>query len=148
MATTHNLGFPRIGKRRELKFALEAFWRGESDIGALRQVATDLRAEHWRQQSALDWVPVGDFSFYDQTLDMSFLLGNLPERARRLRETTGLDRYFHLARGRSAGDAQDEGFQAATMTKWFDTNYHYITPGILQRNTVFPTCRSLAGATL
>ena len=82
MASTHSLGFPRIGARRELKFALEAYWRGESSREALQQVGAELRSRHWQDQSGLDWVPVGDFSFYDQVLDMSFTLGNLPARVR------------------------------------------------------------------
>ena len=165
MASTHSLGFPRIGARRELKFALEAYWRGESSREALQRVGAELRSRHWQDQSGLDWVPVGDFSFYDQVLDMSFTLGNLPAR---LRGYAGddLDNYFRVARGRSApgtepagqesqavvpASGQDStlaegsvdkaacgcepgthdveaGVAAGEMTKWFDTNYHYIVP--------------------
>ena len=165
MASTHSLGFPRIGARRELKFALEAYWRGESSREALQQVGAELRSRHWQDQSGLDWLPVGDFSFYDQVLDMSFTLGNLPARVRGY-AGDDLDNYFRVARGRSApgtepagqesqavvpASGQDStlaegsvdkaacgcepgthdveaGVAAGEMTKWFDTNYHYIVP--------------------
>ncbi|AMN45967.1 5-methyltetrahydropteroyltriglutamate--homocysteine methyltransferase [Steroidobacter denitrificans] len=132
MATTHNLGFPRIGAQRELKFALEAYWQGQISRNEIEAVAAQLRKRHWDNQSALDWVPVGDFAFYDQMLDMSFTLGNLPERVRGFHGNT-LDNYFRVARGRSAEAAADHarccgGVAAGEMTKWFDTNYHYIVP--------------------
>ena len=100
MVTTHNLGFPRIGAKRELKFALESYWKGQSSREALRATGRELRARHWQEQDGLDLVPVGDFSFYDQVLDMSFLLGNLPERVQGFRGDV-LDNYFRVARGRS-----------------------------------------------
>ncbi len=81
MVTTHNLGFPRIGAHREMKFALETFWNGQSSIETLDKVAAQLRARHWQEQSGLDLIPVGDFSLYDHVLDMIVTLGNLP-RAR------------------------------------------------------------------
>ena len=132
MVTTHNLGFPRIGAQRELKFALEAYWKGQSSRDELTALGAQLRQRHWKNQSGLDLVPVGDFSFYDQVLDMSFTLGNLPERVRGFHGDV-LDNYFRVARGRSAPDAEDHGaccggVQAGEMTKWFDTNYHYIVP--------------------
>ncbi len=128
MTTTHNLGFPRIGHRRELKFALEQYWRGEIGADALQQSAAELRQRHARIQSRLDWTPVGDFSLYDQVLDMSFLLGCVPERAR-ASGGSELDQYFRVARGRAPGDIDCcGGVHAAEMTKWFDTNYHYIVP--------------------
>ena len=127
MAKTHNLGFPRIGAQRELKFALEAFWKGQEPATTLNRLGTELRELNWRRQSGLDLLPVGDFSLYDQVLDMSFTLGNIPERARR-NAGTELDQYFRVARGRSAGDPNLEGVYAGEMTKWFDTNYHYIVP--------------------
>ncbi|NYT81612.1 5-methyltetrahydropteroyltriglutamate--homocysteine S-methyltransferase [Alcaligenaceae bacterium] len=130
MVTTHNLGFPRIGARRELKFALEAYWNGKSSRDALRETARELRKTHWSKQQGLDLLPVGDFSFYDQVLDMSFTLGNLPERVQDF-QGDALDNYFRVARGRSAshGDCGcSHGVQAGEMTKWFDTNYHYIVP--------------------
>lgn len=139
MVTTHNLGFPRIGAKRELKFALESYWKGQSSREALRATGRELRARHWQEQDGLDLVPVGDFSFYDQVLDMSFTLGNVPERVRGF-EGDWLDNYFRVARGRSApvmgagccsassASAGDTGVAAGEMTKWFDTNYHYIVP--------------------
>jgi 5-methyltetrahydropteroyltriglutamate--homocysteine methyltransferase len=123
--TTHNLGFPRIGARRELKFALEDFWQGNTSQEELLQLAAQLRARHWQQQTALDYVPVGDFSLYDHVLDMSFTLGHIPSRVRSL-EGSELDSYFRLARGRSALDSNS--VPAGEMTKWLDTNYHYIVP--------------------
>lgn len=126
MVTTHNLGFPRIGARRELKFALEAYWRGTITQVELEAVAAQLRQQSWQRQRHLDWVPAGDFSLYDQVLDTSFLLGNVPPRA-----LTGsgknLDVYFRVARGRARTD-DATGIAAGEMTKWFDTNYHYIVP--------------------
>ncbi len=127
MVTTHNLGFPRIGAKRELKFALENYWKGQSSREELTAFGAQLRQRHWENQSGLDLVPVGDFSFYDQVLDMSFMLGNLPDRVRNL-EGNALDNYFRVARGRSAKDADCSCVHAGEMTKWFDTNYHYIVP--------------------
>nr|WP_294839465.1 5-methyltetrahydropteroyltriglutamate--homocysteine S-methyltransferase [uncultured Methylotenera sp.] len=132
MVSTHNLGFPRIGTKRELKFALESYWKGQSAREELESLGKELRQLHWHQQSALDLVPVGDFSFYDQVLDMSFTLGNLPERVQGFHGEQ-LDNYFRVARGRSAQSNDDHaqccgGVAAGEMTKWFDTNYHYIVP--------------------
>lgn len=130
MATTHNLGFPRIGAQRELKFAQERYWRGEIDQAELLKTGHHLRALNWQRQSSLDYLPVADFSFYDQVLDMSFTLGNIPSRASNL-HTDGaaeLDTYFRVARGRSAHDSDCSCIHAGEMTKWFDTNYHYIVP--------------------
>ena len=132
MTTIHNLGFPRIGAKRELKFALESYWKGESSRDELKNLGAQLRLRHWDNQAGLDFVPVGDFAFYDQVLDMSFTLGNLPERVRDFHGDT-LDNYFRVARGRSAQGAEDHGaccagVAAGEMTKWFDTNYHYIVP--------------------
>src|SRR5690554_4788457 len=131
MAKIHNLGFPRIGAKRELKFAQEAFWKGQSSEAELLAVAKDLRSQNWQAQEGLDFIPVGEFSLYDQVLDMSFTLGNLPERVQGLAGTE-LDNYFRVARGRSALDTHshgneehecEHGVHAAEMTKWFDTNY-------------------------
>ncbi|MDR2327918.1 MAG: 5-methyltetrahydropteroyltriglutamate--homocysteine S-methyltransferase [Acidovorax sp.] len=132
MTTIHNLGFPRIGAQRELKFALESYWRGETSRDALKQLGAELRARHWADQQGLDLVPVGDFSFYDQVLDTSFTLGHLPERVQGFHGDV-LDNYFRVARGRSAEDGGEHsaccgGVAAGEMTKWFDTNYHYIVP--------------------
>jgi 5-methyltetrahydropteroyltriglutamate--homocysteine methyltransferase len=132
MTTIHNLGFPRIGAKRELKFALESYWKGESSRDALKALGAELRQRHWQNQAGLDLVPVGDFAFYDQVLDMSFTLGNLPERVQGFHGDQ-LDNYFRVARGRSAQGAEEHagccgGVAAGEMTKWFDTNYHYIVP--------------------
>ncbi|WP_175793660.1 5-methyltetrahydropteroyltriglutamate--homocysteine S-methyltransferase [Burkholderia ambifaria] len=132
MVTTHNLGFPRIGAKRELKFGLERYWKGESSRDELKALGAELRERHWNDQRALDLAPIGDFAFYDQVLDMSFMLGNLPKRVQGFHGDV-LDNYFRVARGRSA-QAGDEhatccgGVSAGEMTKWFDTNYHYIVP--------------------
>ncbi|WP_338862456.1 5-methyltetrahydropteroyltriglutamate--homocysteine S-methyltransferase [Mycetohabitans rhizoxinica] len=135
MAITHNLGFPRIGAKRELKFALESYWKGQSSLDELKAAGAQLRQQHWANQAKLDWSPVGDFAFYDQVLDMSFTLGNLPERVRNL-DGDSLDNYFRIARGRSATDgACSCGVQAGEMTKWFDTNYHYIVPELSASTT-------------
>ncbi|SIO40266.1 5-methyltetrahydropteroyltriglutamate--homocysteine S-methyltransferase [Paraburkholderia phenazinium] len=132
MATTHNLGFPRIGAKRELKFALESYWKGESSLGELKALGAQLRQRHWAHQADLGLAAVGDFAFYDQVLDMSFTLGNLPERVQGF-HGDALDNSFRVARGRSAKGAEDHsaccgGVAAGEMTKWFDTNYHYIVP--------------------
>jgi 5-methyltetrahydropteroyltriglutamate--homocysteine methyltransferase len=123
MARTHILGFPRIGAQRELKFAQESFWRGEADEAHLRDVAKALRARHWEHQRAakLDFVAAGDFSYYDQMLSLSALLGALPERFGFNPAALTLAQYFELARGNAAQPAME-------MTKWFDTNYHYLVP--------------------
>lgn len=134
MALTHNLGFPRIGKQRELKFALENYWQGKIDQTALLNQAKSLRAEHWQQQSTCDWLPVGDFSLYDQVLDMSFLLGNIPERVSSCGGSE-LDQYFRVARGRSVHDDKGHQVHAGEMTKWLDTNYHFIVPELTRETT-------------
>ncbi|MDE2477273.1 MAG: 5-methyltetrahydropteroyltriglutamate--homocysteine S-methyltransferase [Betaproteobacteria bacterium] len=132
MVTTHNLGYPRIGKRRELKFALESYWKGQLSADDLEAQAAALRRQHWAEQGGLDLVPVGDFSLYDHVLDTSFMLGHVPERARGP-GGDALDAYFRVARGRPAQGRDGHaaccaGVAAAEMTKWFDTNYHYMVP--------------------
>lgn len=127
MARTHNLGMPRIGSKRELKFALEGYWKGNTSRDALEEVAQTIRLQNWQAQQQLDSVPVGDFSFYDQVLDTSFMLGHIPERAI-AQPASALDAYFRVARGRAPTDKGKAGVQAGEMTKWFDTNYHYIVP--------------------
>lgn len=127
MSITHNLGFPRIGEQRELKKALEAYWRGETDQAALCQVGAELRQRHWQQQAdaGLDLIPVGDFSWYDQVLDLSAMLGVVPERFGWHGDAVDLDTYFRMARGRAPSG---NPAAACEMTKWFDTNYHYLVP--------------------
>ncbi|MDX1251496.1 MAG: 5-methyltetrahydropteroyltriglutamate--homocysteine S-methyltransferase [Gammaproteobacteria bacterium] len=127
MTIAHNLGFPRIGARRELKRAVEAYWTGQIDRAGLEKTGRELRARHWAVQAGagLDLLPVGDFSWYDQMLDMSILLGVVPPRFGQFDDTVGLDTYFRMARGRAPTGAD---VPACEMTKWFDTNYHYIVP--------------------
>jgi len=122
MALTHVLGVPRIGPNRELKFAQEAFWRGEIDEAALKAVASGIRQANWQRQHAagLDFVTVGDFAFYDQMLNQIALLGCAPARFG-FGEKISLPEYFQLARGNTACHAME-------MTKWFDTNYHFLVP--------------------
>ena len=118
------LGFPRIGAHRELKFATEAFWRGDSDAEALDDIAAQLRTRHWRAQRerGIDIIPSNDFSFYDQMLDMIALVGAIPQRFSWQRGTPVSHKtYFACARGTESAPAME-------MTKWFDTNYHYIVP--------------------
>lgn len=126
MSKIHNLGFPRVGAKRELKFAQEAYWKGEKSAEELLAVAKALRARHWQDQQGFDLVPVGDFTLYDHVLDMSQTLGNLPAR---VYEGGGdeLDAFFRTARGRSPID-KGAGVAAGEMTKWFNSNYHYIVP--------------------
>lgn len=126
MVKTHNLGFPRIGKKRELKFALEAYWRGEISLVDLESQASELRKQHWNSQKKLDFSPVSDFSFYDHVLDTSLLVGNLPRRSQS--ELSELDQYFQAARGQTSKAVKQTPVAAAEMTKWFDTNYHYLVP--------------------
>ncbi|WP_301196665.1 5-methyltetrahydropteroyltriglutamate--homocysteine S-methyltransferase, partial [uncultured Helicobacter sp.] len=112
------LGFPRIGKNRELKKALESFWGGKCSQQELDSVAKTLRAKHWELQKGLDYVCVNDFSFYDNVLDLAYALGCKPARFKHL---SGLEGYFAMARGHKDG-------VACEMTKWFNTNYHYVVP--------------------
>jgi 5-methyltetrahydropteroyltriglutamate--homocysteine methyltransferase len=138
MIHTHILGFPRIGARRELKFALEAHWRGELDRPALEAIGSDLRARHWALQrdAGLDCVSVGDFAFYDHVANHIQLLGCEPARFGFSGREDELDRHFTLARGvgshgTAAQNALEAGHPALEMTKWFDTNYHYLVPEFL-----------------
>jgi len=126
----HNLGYPRIGNNRELKKASEQYWSGNSTQQKLQDVAKEIRKQNLLTQQAagLDLIPCNDFSFYDQVLDMSFMLGLIPERFSPLlqkKNLTELDIYFAMARGYQK-DSLD--ITAMEMTKWFDTNYHYIVP--------------------
>ncbi len=126
MTIATNLGFPRIGKFRELKRALESHWSGKTDAPALLATAKGLRAEHWNLQRAagIEHVPSNDFAFYDQVLDAIQLVGAAPPRYTAL-ESEPLRAYFAMARGLQAGGID---VPAMEMTKWFDTNYHYIVP--------------------
>ncbi|ARU29970.1 5-methyltetrahydropteroyltriglutamate--homocysteine S-methyltransferase [Cellvibrio sp. PSBB006] len=154
----HNLGFPRIGADRELKKALEAYWRGDLPQAELEAVGRELRLAHWKLQAdaGLDLIPTGDFAWYDQVLTLSATLGNIPVRHRKNAPTTAagqarddeaccthghttanhttpetpctdvdLDTLFRVARGRAP---TGQATTASDMTKWFDTNYHYLVP--------------------
>ncbi|QNT79244.1 5-methyltetrahydropteroyltriglutamate--homocysteine S-methyltransferase [Entomobacter blattae] len=128
MVTTHSLGFPRIGLKRELKFALEAYWKGQLSQSALEEMGILLRQSNWSLQNGMAYIPCGDFSYYDHVLDMSLLLGNIPQRIVQ-KGGSDLDKYFLLARGKTAEkNGQTQESIAGEMTKWFDTNYHYIVP--------------------
>lgn len=127
----HNLGYPRMGSRRQLKTACEQYWQGQIGRSELFVAAKRLQEEHWKiqQDAGMDLIPCNDFSFYDQVLDMSLLLGAVPERYAPVVTDVGsnaeIDLYFAMARG-----YQQHGLDitAMEMTKWFDTNYHYIVP--------------------
>ncbi len=120
---TANLGFPRIGARRELKTALEAYWRGDLAEADLQQRAREIRRSNWQLQrdAGIDLIPSNDFSFYDHVLDTVAMLGVVPPRFGHAGGPVGPDRYFAMARGTDTAKAME-------MTKWFDTNYHYIVP--------------------
>ncbi|MEI6891943.1 MAG: 5-methyltetrahydropteroyltriglutamate--homocysteine S-methyltransferase [Pontiella sp.] len=121
---THILGFPRIGSQRELKFAVESFWKGEQSEAQLQTVADTLKQTHWgiQRDAGFDTVATGDFSLYDHLLDTAVMLGAIPPRFQSL-EPGALSTYFTMARGDAA-----QGIPPMEMTKWFDTNYHYIVP--------------------
>ena len=129
MALSHSLGFPRIGRDRELKKALEAYWKGELDEAGLQAVGRQLRAAHWQLQieAGIELLPVGDFAWYDQVLTHSLTFGVIPERFRPHSGQPTLDTLFGMARGVSQSSCCG-GAHAQEMTKWFDTNYHYLVP--------------------
>lgn len=127
---THNLGYPRIGSQRELKKASEQYWSGKLPVEQLMLTGKTIRRQNWQLQkeAGIDLIPCNDFSFYDQVLDTSLMVGAVPERYHTLMEIKQLpdiDLLFAMARG-----YQKEGYDitAMEMTKWFDTNYHYIVP--------------------
>ena len=129
MAVTANLGYPRLGARRELKWALEGYWSGKLGAVDLLKTGKELRLAHWRiqQEAGIDIIPSNDFSFYDQVLDTTCMVGAIPQRYSRLENPTEFDLYFAMARGSQHGNLN---LPAMEMTKWFDTNYHYIVPEI------------------
>ena len=118
---TYVVGFPRIGEQRELKKALESYWSGKISQDELKQTASDLRKRHWTYQknAGIDFISINDFSFYDNMLDTTVMLNAVPEKYKDI--DNELDRYFAMARG-------DANHKAMEMTKWFNTNYHYIVP--------------------
>ncbi|MBX9488626.1 5-methyltetrahydropteroyltriglutamate--homocysteine S-methyltransferase [Yersinia enterocolitica] len=127
----HTLGFPRVGLKRELKKAQESYWAGSSTQEELLNVGRELRARHWQQQqqAGVDLVPVGDFAWYDHVLATSLLLGNVPERHQNADGSIDLDTLFRIGRGRAPTGTPAA---AAEMTKWFNTNYHYMVPEFQQ----------------
>ncbi|MFT4095033.1 MAG: 5-methyltetrahydropteroyltriglutamate--homocysteine S-methyltransferase [Niabella sp.] len=137
---THNLGYPRIGDNRELKKACEKYWAGKIPASELESVAKQIRHFNWQlqQQSGIDWIPCNDFSFYDQVLDTCLMTGAVPERYHKFiaNNIPAIDLLFAMARG-----YQKDGHDviAMEMTKWFDTNYHYIVPEfkVNQKFTLF-----------
>jgi 5-methyltetrahydropteroyltriglutamate--homocysteine methyltransferase len=130
MVLATNLGFSRIGAKRELKKATESYWKGEISRDDLLAAGKSLRKAHWQMQkdAGLDHIPCNDFSFYDIMLDMSALLGAVPSRYHWAGDTVDLDTYFAMARGDAKAPAME-------MTKWFDTNYHYIVPELSRGQT-------------
>ncbi|RYC38002.1 5-methyltetrahydropteroyltriglutamate--homocysteine S-methyltransferase [Pectobacterium zantedeschiae] len=123
----HTLGFPRVGLRRELKKAQESYWAGNATQEELLTVGRELRARHWQQQkdAGVDLLPVGDFAWYDHVLTTSLLLGNVPARHQNEDGSVDLDTLFRIGRGRAP---TGQPAAAAEMTKWFNTNYHYMVP--------------------
>lgn len=128
MVQAANLGYPRFGAKRELKKALESYWSGKSTETELLEAGKQLRLTHWQLQQAagVDIIPSNDFSFYDQVLDTTLMVGAMPARYQELNTTT-MEAYFAMARGFQQGSLD---IPAMEMTKWFDTNYHYIVPEI------------------
>jgi 5-methyltetrahydropteroyltriglutamate--homocysteine methyltransferase len=128
---TQNLGYPRIGSQRQLKKACEQFWAGKIDLKDLKEVARKIKEENWQTQldAGIDLIPCNDFSFYDQVLDTSLMLGVISQRyspvLSQVKANSEIDLYFAMARG-----YQKDGLDitAMEMTKWLDTNYHYIVP--------------------
>jgi 5-methyltetrahydropteroyltriglutamate--homocysteine methyltransferase len=135
---TQNLGYPRIGSQRQLKKACEQYWAGKIDLQELNQVAGKIKAENWQTQLAagIDLIPCNDFSLYDQVLDTSLLLGAIPQRYSKVltavKGNQETDLYFAMARG-----YQKDGLDvtAMEMTKWLDTNYHYLVPEFTANQT-------------
>jgi 5-methyltetrahydropteroyltriglutamate--homocysteine methyltransferase len=127
MALSNVSGFPRIGRNRELKFATEGYWRGQTSAEELAATAKAIRVENWKlmQDAGIDLIPSNDFSYYDQVLDTIALVGAVPERYGWQGGQVDLDTYFAMARGRQTDDLD---VTAMEMTKWFDTNYHYLVP--------------------
>ncbi|MFN8414896.1 MAG: 5-methyltetrahydropteroyltriglutamate--homocysteine S-methyltransferase [Cytophagaceae bacterium] len=135
----HNLGFPRIGQNRELKFANESYWNKSILESELDQVCLELKNKHWNKQleASLDYIPCLDFSMYDQVLDHSLLLGAIPERYTPLANQFGYqskELYFAMARGYQSGGVD---VKAMEMTKWLDTNYHYMVPELSSNQKFF-----------
>lgn len=133
---THTLGFPRMGAQRELKKALEAYWAGKGTREELLATGAALRQRHWAQQAELgvQLLPVGDFAWYDHVLQTSLLLGNIPARHQQQDGAVDLDTLFRIGRGRAPSGTPAA---AAEMTKWFNTNYHYMVPEFTSPDQTF-----------
>jgi 5-methyltetrahydropteroyltriglutamate--homocysteine methyltransferase len=129
MVSSANLGFPRIGTNRELKKAVESYWAGKSGLDDLLQIAKNIRVTNWKLQlnAGIDYIPSNDFSMYDQVLDTAIMLGAIPQRFAKESFNSKEDLYFAMARGLQT-DLID--VKPLEMTKWFDTNYHYLVPEI------------------
>src|SRR5690349_264897 len=138
MPLAHTLGFPHLGADRELKRAVEAYWSGRLPATELLTRTAALRERHWRMQrdAGLELVPVNDFSLYDRMLDTCALVGAVPARYGWSGGAVDLDTYFAMARGSQQGGRD---VTALEMTKWFDTNYHYLVPE-LERDQAFALC--------
>lgn len=143
---THILGYPRIGEKRELKFALEKYWRGEIDQNVLKEVGSELRQRNWNVQSEskLSFTTAGDFAWYDHVLTTTLLLGHVPKRHaggdEGEKSFPDLDTLFRVGRGQSqaacgCSASSSKGDAASDMTKWFNTNYHYIVPEFSKDDT-------------
>ncbi len=131
MILVHTLGFPRIGLKRELKQAAESYWQEKIDCGQLASVGRMLRQRHWeiQAQAGMDLIPVGDFSWYDHVLDTTCLVGAIPNRFGQVKGEVDLDTYFRMARGHAPSGQPQPPLE---MTKWFDTNYHYLVPELTE----------------
>src|SRR5216110_2002821 len=127
MPIAHNLGFPHLGAARELKRATEGYWGGKVSLPDLLKTGAELRARHWRlqQDAGIDLIPSNDFSYYDRMLDTCALVGAVPKRYGWAGGPVDIDAYFAMARGVQSGGRD---VTAMEMTKWFDTNYHYLVP--------------------
>ncbi|WP_129139456.1 5-methyltetrahydropteroyltriglutamate--homocysteine S-methyltransferase [Modicisalibacter coralii] len=134
MTLAHTLGYPRIGAHRELKRAVEAYWKGETAQADLEATGRELRQRHWQAQrdAGLDFITAGDFAFYDQVLDVSTLIGAVPARFGPVDGEVDLDTSFRMARGRAPTGTPAA---ACEMTKYFDTNYHYLVPELHRGQT-------------
>lgn len=127
MSKNYVIGFPRIGEKRELKKVLEDYWAKKVDFSEVKYVAENLRKRHWtyQKEAKIDFIASNDFSLYDNMLDSSILLGAIPKRFQHLKDE---ELYFAMARG-------NQDCVAMEMTKWFNTNYHYIVPEISKDTT-------------
>jgi len=127
MSKNYIVGFPRIGEQRELKKVLENYWSGKIDFQEVETIASKLKARHWNYQkdAGIDFIASNDFSYYDNVLDTAIMLGAIPERFKALKDEA---LYFSMARGNKDAVAME-------MTKWFNTNYHYIVPELSLEDT-------------